>query len=134
MFFKKKLTEMQVGLLDYGYTKNEKYNYVEKKLKIGTCDVQTPGLFATAMSTRKETLIIYWNWGEKNLEEKHHDEVWNKLETLIPEIDSRFILNSLGFEFVSIMINESDFSSPLELNNLLDKFCEKMEELIAPLF
>lgn len=31
MFFKKKLTDMQVGLMDYGYTKNEKYNYVEKK-------------------------------------------------------------------------------------------------------
>jgi hypothetical protein len=69
----------------------------------------------------------------KDLSEEYHDKVWDELTQLVPTIDSRFQLGCLGFEFLQITTNDENNITAIELNDIVDKYCEEIYKIIEPL-
>lgn len=120
--FKKELDPIQTELLEYGYVKDEKYNRVCKKLDKGMG-------YITVNKTHITITIDHKDY----LEEKHHDNVWEQLEKVVPSIDNKLLLGSLGFEFVAAVIKVSQNVSANELNQLADKFYNEVLKIVLPL-
>ena len=56
--------------------------------------------------------------------------MWDELAKLVPTIDDRFELGSLGFEFLEIIINEESNITANELNNVIDKYYNEIYKII----
>ena len=120
--FKKELTPIQTELLQYGWVKDEKYNKVNKTNSNGFADIKVrSGLIWIAFNHNKE------------LKEEYHDKVWDELTKLVPSIDNRFELGSLGFEYLEIITKEENNITAYELNEIVDRYYEEIYKIIEPL-
>jgi hypothetical protein len=120
--FKKELAPIQTELLQYGWVKDEKYNKINKVNSNGFADI-----------TVNKGLIWIGFKHNKDLSEEYHDKVWDELTQLVPTIDSRFQLGCLGFEFLQITTNDENNITAIELNDIVDKYCEEIYKIIEPL-
>jgi len=120
--FKKELAPIQTELLQYGWEKDEKYNKINKVNSNGFADIKVgKGLIWIGFNHNKE------------LKEEYHDKVWDELTKLVPIVDSRFQLGSLGFEFLEIITKEENNITSNELNDVVDKYYEEIYKIIEPL-
>ena len=77
------------------------------------------------------TLGIIYKF-ENILEEKYHDEVWDKCIELIDKNDQYLKIGSLGFEFIETDILNREYLNNID-SNLIEYYCEFFAKQIKPL-